>query len=136
MPHALIVDADLSVQRMLIRALRALDLDSVGFDNGANALRWLEHHHPALLSVELALPDMSGLAVCAAVRGRAPIIVASAQQSASAHVIGAVCLEKPFPIRAYVEAAAALLERSLVVTPATGRQSVHCWVRDPPHRSA
>ncbi|WP_376797081.1 response regulator transcription factor [Thermogemmatispora sp.] len=78
----LIVDDELSIQRILRRNLLMSGYEVLVADNGEEALRAVRQHEPDLILLDLCLPgDIDGLEVCEQVRrqSQVPIIVLSAR---------------------------------------------------------
>jgi two-component system, OmpR family, KDP operon response regulator KdpE len=77
----LLVDDELSIQRSLVPLLRSRGYEVEGAATAADALASIEAAVPDLVILDLGLPDLDGLDVCARVRARwdVPIIVLSAR---------------------------------------------------------
>jgi len=101
----LVVDDEPQIQRFLRPALEAAGYDVVEARNGAEALKAAATIAPALVILDLGLPDMDGKDVIARLRGwsQVPIIILSARDQ-EAEKIAALDLgaddyvEKPFSI--------------------------------------
>jgi DNA-binding response OmpR family regulator len=101
-PRAIVVDDDRTVRFVVGRVLRAAGYAIEEAETGAAALR-LAQTSPALLVVDVHLPDMSGLAVCRAICAGQPecaVLVLTGNDDprtvASALSTGADdCLHKP-----------------------------------------
>lgn len=101
-PRAVVVDDDRGVRFIVGRVLRAAGYAVEEAETGAAALR-LAQTSPALLVVDVHLPDMSGLAVCRAICGSQPecaVVVLTANDDprtvTSSLATGADdCLHKP-----------------------------------------
>ncbi len=116
---ALVVEDDPATQRLIAHTLRGAGLSPVGVGSGEAALAWLEMNPPpALMSVDLMLPHMSGLRLCDAVRTRhetasLPIVIITArsgvQDEAAALEVGAAFLGKPFRVRELIDLVTGLL---------------------------
>jgi len=78
----LIVDDEPPIRRLLRTSLVAQGYAVVEAENGAAALEAAEREKPDLLILDLGLPDMSGLEVIRALRGRSslPVIVLSVRE--------------------------------------------------------
>jgi len=76
----LVVDDEPQIIRGLSAALRAADYDVSTASTAADALRAVATHPPQVVILDLALPDGSGIEVCAAIRewNSVPVIVVSA----------------------------------------------------------
>src|SRR6188768_2222395 len=80
-PRILLVDDEMSIQRSLGPLLRARGYDVDVAGTGAQALELFESHNPALIVLDLGLPDMEGTEVCRRIRAQSavPIVVLSAR---------------------------------------------------------
>jgi two-component system KDP operon response regulator KdpE len=80
-PRILVVDDERQIRRALKDALveEGYTVDAV--ESGEAAVRAVEEAPPDLIVLDLALPGMSGLEVCRAIRGicRSPVLVLSAR---------------------------------------------------------
>jgi two-component system KDP operon response regulator KdpE len=101
----LVVDDEPQIQRFLRPALEAAGYDVVEALNGADALRAAATAAPALVILDLGLPDMDGKDVIARLRGwsQVPIIILSARDQETEKIaaldLGADdYVEKPFGI--------------------------------------
>ncbi len=101
----LVVDDEPQIQRFLRPALEAAGYDVVEAMNGANALRAAATVAPALIILDLGLPDMDGKDVIAKLRAwsEVPIVVLSARDQEGEKIaaldLGADdYVEKPFSI--------------------------------------
>jgi CheY-like chemotaxis protein len=59
-PLVLVVDDELTTQRLVAFTLKALDIEVVGVDDGTAALELVRHQVPNLIIVDLNLPGMDG----------------------------------------------------------------------------
>src|SRR5512136_3271639 len=77
----LLVDDEISIQRALVPLLRSRGYEIEAASTAKDALAAIEERNPDLVILDLGLPDMDGLEVCARVRERweMPIIVLSAR---------------------------------------------------------
>lgn len=77
----LLVDDESSIQRAVVPLLRSRGYDVDAASTGREALTALEEKMPDLIILDLGLPDIDGLELCARVRERweVPIIVLSAR---------------------------------------------------------
>ena len=101
----LVVDDEPQIQRFLRPALEAAGYDVVEALNGAEALKAAATAAPALVILDLGLPDMDGKDVIARLRGwsQVPIIILSARDQETEKIaaldLGADdYVEKPFGI--------------------------------------
>jgi two-component system, OmpR family, KDP operon response regulator KdpE len=80
-PRILVVDDEPAIQRALGPLLRTRGFDVEAATTGAEALRLASAHLPALVVLDLGLPDLEGTEVCRRLRSwsAVPIIVLSAR---------------------------------------------------------
>ena len=60
-PTVVIVDDSSSVRIFFERVTRALDVDLMMFESAADAFKYLESNKPALLFLDIIMPDKDGL---------------------------------------------------------------------------
>jgi two-component system KDP operon response regulator KdpE len=84
----LVIDDEPQIRRIVRTALQAPSTRVVEAKDGTTGLELAAAERPQLVVLDLGLPDMSGVAVCAALREwtRAPILVLSARHSDSEKV--------------------------------------------------
>ena len=89
MSLVLVVDDDASIRKTVAAGLRARHFDVEVAPNGTEALRILQELNPAVVVLDLGLPDIDGIDVVRKVReqSRVPIIVLSADGSESRKVL-------------------------------------------------
>src|SRR5512136_2438798 len=77
----LLVDDEMSIQRTVAPLLRSRGFEVEGATTGRIALEATAANPPDLVILDLGLPDIDGLAVCARIRSQSdvPIIVLSAR---------------------------------------------------------
>ena len=82
-PTILVVDDEPQIRRVVRSALDDITANVIEAANGEEALDLAASAEPALLVLDLTLPDMDGLALCRDLRAffKAPILVLSARQS-------------------------------------------------------
>ena len=82
-PRILLVDDEVGIQRSVGPLLRSRGYDVDIARTGGEALRSFEEHPPALVVLDLGLPDLEGTEVCRRIRATSavPIIVLSARGS-------------------------------------------------------
>jgi Response regulators consisting of a CheY-like receiver domain and a winged-helix DNA-binding domain len=82
-PTILVVDDEPQIRRVLRSALDDMTERVIEASNGAEALDLAASAEPALVVLDLTLPDMDGLDLCRDLRAfsKAPILVLSARQS-------------------------------------------------------
>jgi diguanylate cyclase (GGDEF)-like protein len=89
----LVVDDDLSTRRMLRAILEKERYEVLEAENGAEALALLDYHMPALILLDVIMPDMDGLDLCRIIREDArttniPVVVLSARAKVDDKVRG------------------------------------------------
>jgi two-component system KDP operon response regulator KdpE len=84
-PRILLVDDEVGIQRAVGPLLRARGYDVEVAATGGQALAAFTERSPALIVLDLGLPDMTGLEVCRRIRAtsQVPIIVLSARGAES-----------------------------------------------------
>jgi DNA-binding response OmpR family regulator len=128
----LVVDDDAKIVRLVRTYLERDGFSVVTASDGPGALDAIETHQPALVVLDLMLPEIDGRAVIRAVRrddeaGRTPILVLSARSSTIDRIAGLEdgaddYLPKPFSPAELVLRVKSILRRS---TPASPRASDH-----------
>jgi two-component system KDP operon response regulator KdpE len=80
-PHILVIDDEVQLRRMLTMSLRERGYQVTAVATGQEGLVVAAAAAPAVIILDLGLPDMDGLAVCRDLRGwtTAPILVLSAR---------------------------------------------------------
>lgn len=136
--HALVVEDDAELRRMLLVLLRSMGFGAIGFGSAEAALAWLAMHDaPDLVTVDLRLPGLSGLDLCDRLRGAAttatvPILVVTGSTSAADHAAvaahGGIWLDKPFDQATWRTAIEQLVPPLPVVRSAKAPQGVHFFV--------
>ena len=111
----LVVDDDLDILKILKDNLELDGYEVATASSGKEALLFIETSEPALLVLDLGLPDIDGIQVCRAIRQKSevPIIMLTARDRVSDKVLGLECgaddyLVKPFD---YLELAARIKVR-------------------------
>ncbi len=147
-PTVLVVDDDASIRVALERALRLEGFAVEVADGGRRALELAEQAHPAIVVLDVTMPDISGVTVAARLRERgfdAPICILSARDEVADRVAGLEAgaddyVVKPFALEELIARLNALLRRAgattsetlrvgdLVVDPA--RRTVHLGARE------
>ena len=114
-----VIDDESSVQEVVRAYLEKDGYQVFVAGNGADGLALAERVGPALIVLDLMLPDVSGEDVCAEIRGRSdvPILMLTAKASADERVAGLVSgaddyLVKPFSPRELVARVGAVLRRT------------------------
>src|SRR3982751_1299704 len=84
----LVIDDEPQIRRIVRTALQAPGTRVIEAQDGASAIELAVAERPQLIVLDLGLPDMSGSALCGALRHstRAPILVLSARHSDSEKV--------------------------------------------------
>lgn len=107
-PVVLVIDDSQDVQRLLRARLRSEDLDLISSDNGADGIAAARARLPAIILLDLDMPDVDGFEVLRALKDdqrtlEIPVIVLSglqnAQDKVTAFDLGAVdYITKPFDL--------------------------------------
>jgi DNA-binding response OmpR family regulator len=130
----LVVDDDAKIVRLVRTYLERDGFSVVTASDGPAALDAIETHRPALVVLDLMLPELDGRAVIRAVRrdeeaGRTPIIIVSARGSTLDRIAGLEdgaddYLPKPFSPAELVLRVKSVLRRSPGGTPSASRGEV------------
>jgi two-component system, OmpR family, response regulator MprA len=115
----LVVDDDAPIRRMLVRTLEADGYRVESAADGGAALAAVERAVPDALVLDVAMPDLDGLAVCRRLRGKGlalPILLLTARDAVSDRVTGLDAgaddyLVKPFAPEELLARLRALLRR-------------------------
>jgi two-component system, OmpR family, KDP operon response regulator KdpE len=127
--HILVAEDEAPLRDFIGRNLRARGFEVIEASNGLEALALWEREQPHLLILDIMMPRLDGLEVCARVRERStvPIIMLTALDSESDRVaaldLGADdYLTKPFGVEELLARVRAVLRRAQweMVPPATG----------------
>ena len=130
--RVLVVDDEPQIQRFLKPALLACDYEVLGAETGVQALRLAATQAPAIMLLDLGLPDMDGKEVLSRLRAFSaiPVIILSARER-EAEKIAALDLgasdyvEKPFAIGELMARMRAALRQSSAQDPAITRFDVN-----------
>jgi two-component system alkaline phosphatase synthesis response regulator PhoP len=127
----LVVDDDAKIVRLVRTYLERDGFSVVTAADGPGALEAIENHAPAMVVLDLMLPELDGRAVIRAVRrdeeaGRTPILVLSARSSTIDRIAGLEdgaddYLPKPFSPAELVLRVKSILRRSATPQPTTDR---------------
>lgn len=116
--HILIVEDESSIADTLSYALRAEGFETLWCNNAERALSSLRSFHPALILLDVGLPDRSGFELCKEIRqiSRVPIIFLTARNEEVDKIIGLELgaddyVTKPFSPRELVARVKAILRR-------------------------
>jgi DNA-binding response OmpR family regulator len=114
-----VIDDEPSVQDVVRAYLEKDGFQVFVAGNGADGLALAERMKPALIVLDLMLPDISGEEICADIRSRSdvPILMLTAKASADERIAGLVAgaddyLVKPFSPRELVARVRAVLRRT------------------------
>ncbi len=116
--QVLIVEDEIKLAKVLAEYLKSSGYETSALTNGAEAVRWIREHKPALVLLDLMLPGKDGMDVCKEVRtfSNVPIIMLTARIEEIDRLLGLelgaddyVC--KPFSPREVVARVKAVLRR-------------------------
>ncbi|MCW3066806.1 MAG: response regulator transcription factor [Solirubrobacterales bacterium] len=115
-----ICEDDAELRSVLVRALSGDDVEVVTTTSGHEAVEVFSEHPPAVLVLDIGLPDADGRDVCQALRAHgvsAPVIFLTARESLTDRLAGFRAggddyLAKPFALAELVVRVEALLRRS------------------------
>ena len=118
-PRILVVDDDPAVLRMLVRTLAAEGHDVESAPDGGRALAAVERRAPEAVVLDVAMPDLDGLAVCRRLRTggfTAPVLLLTARDAVADRVAGLEAgaddyLVKPFAVEELLARLAAIARR-------------------------
>jgi DNA-binding response OmpR family regulator len=121
MSIALVVDDDHDIRELVSLVAQRAGCEVVEAANGMEALAAIEHAHPDIVILDVAMPGMSGLDVCQQLRQdpstrEVPILMLSAAARPAEHAAGLqsgadLYLTKPFSPAALAEQIIRLLSR-------------------------
>ena len=117
-PAILIVDDDPRIREVVRYALSKEGFETVEAGDGAEAVRVFEKHNPALVILDILMPEMDGTEVCRALRAHSqvPVIFLSSKDEELDRVLGLELggddyVTKPFSPRELVARVRAVLRR-------------------------
>jgi DNA-binding response OmpR family regulator len=123
-PRILLVDDEVSVQKLLTYPLRKEGYDVVPALDGREALERLRDNNFDLVVLDVMLPRMDGFDVCRAIRSRStvPIIMLTAKTEETDKVLGLELgaddyITKPFSVREFRSRVKAVLRRAALAQP-------------------
>jgi DNA-binding response OmpR family regulator len=126
--HVLIVEDDRDIADLVAHYLGKAGFSTEQLSSGRDALEAITEHPPALLILDLMLPQLDGLEICRAVRANEktaaiPIIMLTARGEESDRIVGLEIgaddyIAKPFSPNELVARARALLRRTKRHAPA------------------
>jgi two-component system response regulator MprA len=119
-PLVLVADADPAMRSMLDRALRRAGYEVELAGDGVDALRRIETRGPALVTLDLTMPRLGGLAACHRLRSAGnpvPILILTTRDDVRDRITGLDAgaddyLVKPFFLPEFLARIRALLRRS------------------------
>ena len=122
----MLVDDELSVQKLLTYPLRKEGYDVIPALDGREALERLRDDNFDLVVLDVMLPRMDGFDVCRAIRSRStvPIIMLTAKTEETDKVLGLELgaddyITKPFSVREFRSRVKAVLRRAALAQPET-----------------
>lgn len=119
-PLICLIEDEIDLAKLMADYLKASDFQTIVFNRGDEAHRWLQQNKPALILLDLMLPGMDGLQICKHQRQHSavPIIMMTAKVEEIDRLLGLelgaddyVC--KPFSAREVVARVKAVLRRSV-----------------------
>lgn len=118
-PSILVVEDEEPIAEFVAMYLRGADYRVTTAATGAAALERIRADRPALVVLDLGLPDMDGLETCRELREKVPVVVVSARDEDVDRIIGlevgaADYLTKPFNPRELLARIRTILRRSVV----------------------
>ena len=123
-PRILLVDDELSVQKLLTYPLRKEGYDVIGAMDGREALERLREDDFDLVVLDVMLPRVDGFDVCRQIRARStvPIIMLTAKAEEIDKVLGLELgaddyITKPFSVREFRSRVKAVLRRAALAPP-------------------
>ena len=136
--RALVVDADADINELLATALRFEGWDVASASTGGEALRVARDYEPDVVVLEVALPDLDGLAVLGhlhAYRPELPVLFLSAKHTVKDRIAGLTAggddyVSKPFSTEEVIARLRGLLRRVAVPIPHSSRLIVGELVLD------
>lgn len=118
-PLICLIEDEIDLAKLMVDYLKASNFQTIVFNRGNEADRWLQENEPALILLDLMLPGMDGLEICKHQRQRSavPIIMMTAKVEEIDRLLGLelgaddyIC--KPFSAREVVARVKAVLRRS------------------------
>ncbi|MFO8062098.1 MAG: response regulator transcription factor [bacterium] len=116
-----IIDDEPDIRKLISVHLKRNAFEPVEFDRGSDALDALEEQRPALIILDLMLPDEDGLEICRRIRanediGHIPVIMLTAKSEETDKIIGLELgaddyITKPFSPRELIARIKAVLRR-------------------------
>src|SRR5688500_2305773 len=123
-PRILLVDDELSVQKLLAYPLRKEGYDVIPALDGREALERLRDNNFDLVVLDVMLPRMDGFDVCRAIRSRStvPIIMLTAKTEETDKALGLELgaddyITKPFSVREFRSRVQPFLRRAVLAQP-------------------
>ncbi|GAB4534437.1 MAG: response regulator transcription factor [Anaerolineales bacterium] len=131
----LLVDDEPNITRLARMYLTQEGFQIIEARNGTQALEMIEHYRPALVVLDLMLPEMDGLTVCRRLREQGnpiPILMLTARDDDMDKILGLELgaddyMTKPFNPRELVARVKAILRRG---NPPAQKDSQHIVVED------
>jgi two-component system OmpR family response regulator len=127
----LVVDDDPHIREVICYAVEKAGMSALTAQDGAEALRRLEHGGADLIILDVGMPEMDGLEVCRRIRRRddTPILFLSARSEEVDRIVGLELggddyVTKPFSPRELVARVTAILNRVKRVAPTEPERDV------------
>lgn len=118
----LIIEDDIGIQKVLAQCFEQEGLSYDIASNGKEALQYIRNNKPALVLLDIMLPDMNGFDICEEIRKVTliPIIFLSCMNSDQDKVLGLSLggddyIEKPFRINVLLARVRAHLRRNRII---------------------
>lgn len=135
--HILIVDDEPAIAQVLAYALGAEGFETSCCDLGRAAIDHVRATPPALVLLDVGLPDMNGFDVCREIRtfSQTPIVFLTARSEEIDRIVGLELgaddyVSKPFSPREVVSRVRAILRRTAAPAPAAAKSAAPRFVLD------
>ncbi len=122
MPLVYIADDEMNIRKLVSIGLKGEGIDVETFEDGESVLNGIEREKPDLVLLDIMMPKMDGIQVCARIRNQAgikemPVIMLTAKSTEIDKIVGLEIgaddyITKPFSIKELAARIRALLRRS------------------------